>query len=392
MATAVNDSYAVASGSAVYVGRIGIPMWRRTLIARNWTSLGTATRHDSLAGTQSNTLNAWGGAVVAGYKYLYTGGGHGDGADNGIFCIDLGQNSPAVARLGIRSSDADYVSITKSAYTGATALAKWNDDGRPTAAHIWQGFHYLSSVDRAFRGHYFNNIGKTRTTPQTFAPNNEGWMPAFSPTLADWDALDTWPLFPNFNIASSDSDGGMTWNLPNCSDGNYIWLLTPTPDDAGRIRKFDPVAKTWTATDNYYSFSGGYGGVLTDTSRMQMVYIEEDSNYLRVIDLVTGIGTRIICTGPAAAMFRPVDSSYMGACYDSKRDKYYVYAGQTQTGKSLYEIDPANSYSTRVIATTGTPGDTAAAGMCNRMKYLPELDTIVITPAANTPMWALALS
>ena len=82
----------------------------------------------------------------------------------------------------------------------------------------------------------------------------------------------------------------------------------------------------------------------------------------------------------------------MGACYDSTRDLYYVYAGQEGTVKTLYQIDPANSYATTEASTTGTPTTVAPCGLNSRMTHLADSDVIVMQPTYNSGLWALRLS
>ncbi len=405
MATPANDSYACASGGTINAGRHGRPAW---VLARTVgvpeEILGTALSAAGVAfvwpgglrpgGEDKSIVDGWGGWAKWRDRVKLTGTGHVDGNYNPFYDLIISGPVP----YWVRSLDpTPYAQTVAYLNNEVGNCAHWNDDGRPTGAHVYWAMHVIG--DKLIRTHGFNYDGITKTGYQSFAPNNEAWTPVFDLVANAWDAPNSHALMPNWGI-DAKGDGSIAF-APCCTDGTYFYahLLNKA---LGRycLCKYDPVADVWTGGPDIGPYiipktAGGqdtYPASVYDSTRHELVVICEGTEQtVRRYNLNTGLVTVTARTG--ISMGATWSSSYSGACYDSKRDLFYVYSGKADTDKYFYVIDPKDNYKVSIMPGTGTLSVTVTtSGLNSRFMYIPEYDGILFQPAYNQNLIFLRLS
>lgn len=406
MATPTNDSYSVASGGVIAAGRFTMsatPAWLASAPVGQWSTIAGSALGSSSAlyawpgtvpGTQASLVDAWGGwAVDYDTNRLWVqGGGHSDYGGNEIYKIDLKADAP---RWSLARAPTPLAQMT--GYIDTNQHSKWNSDGTPVASHIYWNAQYING--KILRSGFFSDFGSALSGRLAFVPNNEAYLHGFDTVSGTWDAYNAHALIPNYQ-SSDISSGGIGYG-PVVTDGTYYYavMLNRSVMQTQLVR-YDPVANTWTGIgpdQGAYIVawaSGSFLGSIYDSSRNEMVVIgEQTDTFVRRFNLATGVVTNSTKTGIAFATASAWDSSYTGICYDSKRDKYYMYSGKAVTDKLLYQCDPASSYAISTVAGTGTPSATTGpAGINSRFKYFPEYDCIIMQPTHADPLYVLRLS
>lgn len=379
------------------VEAIDQPSWLSALAINQWgeisgTNLSTAGVRQSQfeRGGGEDPIDGWGGWAVNGKTLYLTGGGHSNGPDNAMYGITLSSNTPTWSRVADGSATSDWVRYHRVA--GVEYYANYNLDGKPTAAHIYHMMGYAGG--KVVRWRFYQDYGATLTTAMAIAPNGEGWTNLLDPTTGVWTLG---ALAPSYTMSDLSGSGNPAFRNGVVSDGTLIYALWRNRvygSDVVQLMTYNPATDTYTVAgpDLGTVPDTGFGGCLFDTTRNEMVMIPENGTNLQRINLSTGARTQTALTGAQANFSIGWDSSYMGACYDSTRDLYYVYAGQTSTGKLLYQINPNSSYACTTVSVTGTPTTTSVAGVNNRMVYWADWDVIVMQPAWNSGLWALKRS
>lgn len=378
---AFDDNYAGAAGATIYCGMAAPP------------PTGDDPAWMSAAGVALNKLviipGSSGAAGEAGVAqcgvYAFSGvvakhstcellipatGGHSDSSDNGVYGINLKDDSPRLAvrtpptPVGIRVPDVDY-----------------QPDGKPTSRHTYSHAHYLASIDRVMliggQGQWVN----AHTIPCT-----TGWCPSTN----QWDPAPTY-VYNN------------TYNNGVCADdiNNVVWTVTATA--------FNPATNTYSKTGCNQTVPARMPYAM-DTNRMLLFCLNfgngittpigQPLNASKTTNL-TGSGapvqTRITFNDSPGYQQLMLDSQTTGALipgmvYDSINDVFYWYNGLAGQENNLYVIHP-NSTNVWDITlfpfAAGSPTMTtqAPSGLNGRIAYFPLLKGIVIWPLGGQLNW-----
>lgn len=385
----MNDHYQCASGGVIAAGLHRLPTWLRSAPVGQWAAVSGSALGSSLSlydwggsipGEQSGVVEGWGGwAVDYVNKKLYVqGGGHSDYGGNEIHCLDL------VTMVWSRIVDpSPWGTMTR--YVNTVDHSIWNADGSPVASHVYWNAHLIGNT--IYRMPYFCDWGQTISGHFSFAPSNESRLHGFV-LGSGWVSPTSLPLLPTQNANARS---------PVCADDRYYYLVTLN-DSLGynALHKYDTLTNTFSVIGPDLGSaavfaSGTYPGSIHDTLRGEIVMVgEKTDTFVRRFKLSDGTMAQNSRTGVSFAS--TWDSSYTGCCYDSKRDKYYLYSGQSTTDKNVYVCDPAGGYAMSIMSGTGTPPTTTGSGLNSRFKYIPGWDCILMQPTFADPVQVLRLS
>lgn len=388
MASPVADYYSCVSGGSIAGGMNLQPAWLRARTVRALEEVpGTSPASSGAAfvwpgglrpgGQDSDVIDAWGGSIFdpIGNKSWFTGTGHSNGNYNHFLVASY--SGPNIT--WDRPKDPTPYAQTVAYLNGTVGnCAHWNDDQTPTGAHIYWSMQIIGR--KIVRPHYFNYDGITKSGYQSFAPNNEAWMPMFDIDANAWDACNAHALMPNWGM-DDKGNGGVAYS-PCCTDGTYYYAhILNKALGYYCLNKYDPTNETWTGGPDigpYSPASGTFPGSLYDSIRHELVQLCEGSHqFVRRYNLTTLTKTETAYTG--LSLGATWNSSYTGICHDTKRDLYYAYSGQAATDKHLYVIDPNDNYRVSIMPGTGTTSQTVVAGGLNsRMFYHPTYDCVLL--------------
>jgi hypothetical protein len=236
---AAPDMGAIISGrAAVQYGHTPttLPTYLQGLALNTWLQLsGTASTNaggylgvSAYSGAAYDTLRG---------RILLNGGGHFDGANNGIWAISLRQNTPSVAQIGA-SSPAQPDNV--EAYP----------DGKPSARHTYRNIVYCSQTDHMMLLGGAGISGSQATTLKTWG---------FDLATNTWHAINYYP----------DRAGTAGFGEQTCVDSaGIIYLHIPSQND---IRKWTPGSpgsySNWVSYDLYYDHQ-----IAFDSNRNRVYY------------------------------------------------------------------------------------------------------------------------
>lgn len=361
------------------------------------TNLSTAGVRQAQFGTDPGCVDGWGGLAIdpsTGIAYL-TGGGHSDGPDNSIYRVNLSADAPAWAREADGSESADYLEYITLG--GNIYKARWNADGLPVAAHVYNGWQFLAG--KLYRQGFYHDFGSTLGTTHPWAPNHEAFLHAYDTATNAWldpDALGVVPEYQN-NTAGWNGSGLSSYYNGMATDGTSFYSLARNHsygDGTLRVMRYTPGTDTWTAIGAEITAdpSSGikFGGVCCDESRGEMVRVGEGSSSIYRYNLTTGVRTVTSMTGAQSGFTASWNSSYFALARDPVNDCYWAYSGTTATDKVLRKIDPASSYACTTQSTTGTPTTVPSSGLNCRFRYIAfgSVGVLVMLPTYNSNIWA----
>jgi len=376
------------------------PAWLRARPVLQWDEIpGTAMSASpalfdwggSAPGMQKGIVNAWGAMTLTPDLIgLNQGGAHGDYGGNEIMGIDFKLDVLSWFRACDPTPLSQMVQYVDGGYPNYT---RWNEDGKPQAAHVYWSAQYLGG--RILRPHYFSNFGKTISGRLSFAPNNEPWLNGWNVTTRQWDTPGTHPTLPNWRVSNINEGGGIGAGPCGCDGNHYYAVLINALEGAYYLHRYGigdaAFQKVGSPLATPVVASGTYPGTITDKIRRKLVQIgEKTDKWVRGFNLDTGECTYMTRSG--VDFGTGWDSSYSGNAHDTKRDKYYVYSGQATTDKNLYVINP-DTAETSIMTGIGTPSiTTIAEGINDRMKYIEPYDCLIIQPSFFENLLCLRLS
>jgi hypothetical protein len=330
-------------------------------------------------------VTAWGGGAYDSVndRMIIFGGGHADSFVNNVFAFDLGpakwvrfsempaalntMDNPTGAYADKRletcglypREDVTTLNIpdewlTPSGYVmkercEEPSIIAQMDDQQPRSTHTYGNVAFSPTTKR------FYNLGSSAGYPSAQATSNR--TSAFDFETRTWSRK-----ADNVHIAI----GGAS-----ATDGRgHIFYLSQY--DAS---EYDPVADTWASLPSGADTQSYYSGAAVDTKRDRLVLTSDGQN-IQTFNLGEAGKPRIASV--TQGLSAPI-SSALAFEYDSKRDRYFAWAG----GRTMYWLNPDTATWTTTTATNEDPGGMPVNGCFGKLRYSKTYDVFVLIRAAN---------
>jgi len=284
--------------------------------------------------------------------FIFFGGGHNDSADNGVYAVRVGLDTPTAVVLMAPSSSAQ---IDRAYY----------NDGKPTSRHTYGSLVYHPGANGLI-----SPIASATYGQALILPN----MDRFNLATNTWDPQGTWASQPS---VSGDSTG-----MSSCVDnsGNIYMALTNASGD--RIMKWTPTPGTyhpgtWSvfATTQFAStWSNKEKALVYDPTRNRIIYFGS-SGYAAYWNLATGAKTAITFIGPSAGS--APGKTWSNYCIE--RDSFFGYVAGTST--TILECRASDFYVSTVSITGTGPsfgGSPTPTSAYNRLKLDNDLGIVML--------------
>jgi hypothetical protein len=298
-------------------------------------------------------------------------GGHTDSTDNGVYSLDLTQNSPAWSVLHAPSSPQPNPVDSSGPFYGS--------DGSPVSAHTYWMEEYVPSQNRVFRTHVsFPGIGGGAAS--------QPYVDAFSLATNTWDAHETWP--DNTYASTSCMDAyGILWGNSTVTNhlykfdatlGSSAWVdVGAATDMTGSPLCDDPVR------NRLIVFCYGDGQGTGTTTRF---YTLSKVDATQIAQTVNSSAAYTTWQGYAAA--------YQSVIYDKWNDRFIVFDGNNPS--TIFVLTPpatGTAWDMTTLTITGAALPTAVgAGSYNRFRISEDLGGIVYFPAGDQSVYFIRLA
>lgn len=351
-----------------------LPAWRAGMAQWEWkelagTSLSLVPVVNPLDGVTmqypAGRIDAWNGFAADrsnGDVYLARAGGHADWPGNEVYKISFSADAPAWSIIR-QPTVVPYMDIYQSYYK----------DGRPASTHHYYALHHCAQRNRLFT-YYSGSLWGSGNEANDF-------VDGFRLSDNDWDAAGTWESCP---------PGGTASDRPMCQDPRNSDIYTQT---GGRYRRWRQSDASWVELGPIASGAGndinGAAASAVDTTRERVLFSRDLYRVAELqatlLDLVTGLASRITLSGSAAATV--VGTGGCGMEYDAALDKFLL---KMRTGADLIGIDPASFEAAPIATTGGALMPNSVNGLYTRFKHLPSLGGYIYMPSHASNFWFLA--
>jgi hypothetical protein len=363
---------------------VRVPTWRKGKTVNEWFALPNSSITGDADGRLAFSGMALQSTQVAEALWLGPGGGHNDNSDNSVRSIDLLADAPAMT-LRLAATPAAQRTVDAAYYA----------DGRPSASHLYGGWHYIKRKNRVMRIGVYAAYGSGNF--------NSAKVSGFNPSTNTWDSAATHP------------DAGMKYS---CLDGKGdVWgLTTPGAHFASALSHWNRNGGAQTQVIDYGSPAGGPIGF--DSKREQLFSLSwgngEDKFgsgvrafayrklYSVTADTPNAAPTRTAITltsiGGALEQFQLDRTEYGALDYDAGLDVFLFYDGRNvdaidRRGR-VYVIRPTatSTWEISILSLgsgTGTPPHVKGAGVNSRFRYVPKLKGFVLYADGAQPLWFL---
>lgn len=374
MASPVADSYSVASGGTIYAGRaLPLPSWLSSAAAHEVVNVASSTPSGASGlspavagsmGSQSGMVNAWGGGWVYDGKFYIHGGGHTDYGGNETGWIDLTQDSPAWDLLAERTAVGDIV-----------GGSNYYNDGKPTSRHTYYAMWAYNDAGTPKMLRLNGNMGFAYNgIPPNTADVRTVNIDALNLSDGSWEtAYATMPRITGSETSSAQD--------PSTGD-IYVWR-----GQDNIIEKFDVSAGTAAQVADLTGTEGLGGACVVDAVNGRLIRFGGAASSGAVYwPVAGGSKTTYTMTGAAAAAVNALTEGGMGIAHDTLRNVAYIYTD----APVVYKVD----LNTDVATTVTTTGETIGAptnGWWGRVKYMPEIDSVVSLANWTSPVQVMRL-
>jgi Putative Ig domain/Right handed beta helix region len=364
-------------------------------------------------------IDAWGGGWLRDSpgkapRMCIFGGGHSDGGDDSVYCVNVAATSPALTRI-----------LGPQTYGGGS-LNDWNTcpaglpDSAPTTApnarHSGSSMAYMASLDKVLLQHGAIACGNSRNAYDTWT---------FDHSAVAWAANNPVDCTDHGFGACSSSSPYIVANTPldplnhfpiTCAgwNDNVVWdPVTQTAFDLfncdsynSTVVQYFPANNQWVVREATGSPGPGTNsqanGVLIPGTRQMWVLGNSDSagRALRynLSNLSSVTGTDYSATCAADPVCNTVISNTTGGHGQApglayRATDHQIYSWNSGNGGTYYTLDPATLVGT-VHALVGGPPTTGngAGGTYGRFQYSPSLDAFVLIPGYNQSTAILSLN
>jgi hypothetical protein len=307
-------------------------------------------------GPQAKIIAYGGMALDRSTSRLYMhGGGHNDYAGNEIDMLDLSADSPTWVEVQ-PSSPVSAIGSNQAYYS----------DGRPAAAHVYGGAHFIVQRNRWMR---FGNLcwGNGNVSFDTV----DGW----NPTTQQWDPAGTYPDAPSFmgpveHVFCQDHSTGNVYAAQNYN-----------------VSRWNQATNTWTSLiSNASGRDMRAGSMAFDHTRGRMLCLAGAENSNHFFNTSNNTYTASGMTGSIPTNMSKCSTEYIEAI-DSYFCKNY------QSGGRYWLINAGTMVSTEFNPSSGSGIALAIVDNenWNRALYVPALGGIVYTPNYTSSVWFLRL-
>ena len=354
----------------------GMPLWLRNAPIMTWSRIANTAFQDiqeaDVMGRGKTNIVAEAGIAMdhTTSTMWFLGGGHGDGANNTVYSIDLRQNAPA---WRVRRSATPAVHIWPVSDRGLPHYA----DGRPASRHC-----YCDAVFSPQRNQLlFTGAAAVWGNGNGHFPN----MDAFNPATGDWLAANTYPSMPTSNTSL------VGVGRPNCI--NF---------ETGDIYRYDLHGRMfrWKHSQGTYgtwSLLGTYSGAIgTETTmdynwdRNEIVRWSLTPQVFRLAaDGTIASNQHITKTGPYASVVQRINTSFW--CSWINKYIYIPGHGEWDDTPTMFTVDPDTWFVDKMAGITGTMPFIARGGGYNRVVALRDLPVIVMFGRTQEDMAFLRL-
>lgn len=388
------DSYSVASGMAIYGGRVAPPVgpaWLPAIGTVADISLNTLSSVQG-ASNASAIWSAWSGGAWAPWwgdlgSMAFEGGGHSNGYDNDVYRYDVATRS--FSKIKNRTTNVHFIETTP----GATYVADpvtgwmWADDG---GVNLQEG--------QPFSAHFYANI--TAVPPSARAGATNGWLTAMGRIAMPLSGSSGTKRVHRLAMGEAQ-----LWEMHGGGELAYQAGYGCSFYDAGRNRVvgFADSNKTfftfadWTndtvgtvscpAVDAFYAVGAHF--VADDV----YMYIRQTSSALvfEMRDPVTGARS----TPPVTGSGPGVGEHDGGWCWVESWRAWLYYPGG---GNNFYTLKaPASSPRTGTwtwakTVLTGTPYSIVESPPYTRLRCIPELNLVLWPSRPNNPMQGFGIA
>jgi len=365
MVTATDFSCSVASGVTMRAGRAaddGLPAWLSGVPLNEWIEIS------GTSGADGNKIDAWCGFAVVqetGELLITLAGGHGDDYRTQVSSIDLFDDVPAWNSPRRRDSIPPELANSGQPYC--------LDGVTPSSRHTRYSTLYCPQ----------NNRIMLMGSPSIYGPGVSAVESnGFNLATDQWDAPGTWPsMANNSNQGTCIDDVGNIW----CRGQKWIRssnTLTTIPGTATyRIVDFD------TNRRQIFALTRGDGQTADTGQPLIIRTISEDLSLSRDIT---------INSSAAFTSFSALGLEYSAMLYDQPRDRFLYYYGIGAGQGVVFVITPNAGTAWDMSILAQGPGSLlptapTSAGINARVKYVDQLDGIVMLPRQSSNIYFMRL-
>jgi hypothetical protein len=319
--------------------------------------------NDPSSGGLSAVIIPWsGGAKATGGSSLFVhGGGHSDGANNGLYIYDFsGTTKPTGWQTPLTISPISAILVSNATYS----------DGLPTSVHTYDGAVWAKHNNTVYR--FKGSIyGAGNQTNASFKFNM---------------GTKTWTRLPDY--PTNDGFAAVTFYDP--VSGNIF--VAPIDGTTGHF--FRTSTDTWSGQKTLGGSGVGEVAAAWDPTRNRGLVLGEETNRRVLFSLnfssETASGTPITLTGATEVLRRGIS-----VVYDPGRDSYWLFGGASGDPgwTTIYEIPAGGPWNIVAHPLTGAQIQrvTGMIGSYGRYVFMDQWRAIGVVASTTSPAFVIKL-